>query len=246
MLSLIALTSEAAFTPTTTPRRSAVRMQEAVKPERLAGDYGFDPLRLGTEETLVAFREAELKHGRLAMLAAVAWPLQEIFHPIIVDALRATGSAPKDVLVATAGKSPSLLNGGLLQLEIAPTLMLAIYMASVLELKDVKKREAMGLKFNEFPKNRVGGDLSFDPLNIARSLPVDEKFAFQEKELLNGRLAMIAVTWYVIFEAVFDTSIVKFTPDLFQPLIFAPDFRAFMDDAFRAASMDASIDGKAY
>ena len=33
-------------------------------------------------------RESELKHGRLAMLAAMGWPLAELFNPL---ALRATG-----------------------------------------------------------------------------------------------------------------------------------------------------------
>ena len=62
-------------------------------------------------------RAAEIKHGRLAMLAAVAWPLQEIFHPILVDAARPSNAlAPffvRDALAESAGKSPSLLNGGL-------------------------------------------------------------------------------------------------------------------------------------
>jgi len=208
--------------------------------------FTFDPLGLGTDETFVPFREAEIKHGRLAMLAAVAWPLQEIFHPIIVDQLRAAGYAPKDILVATAGKSPSLLNGGLSQLESAPTLMLAIFMASVLEQKDVVRRSKEGLAFNEWDKNKLPGDLGFDPLRITRSLDPQEKVEFLEKELLNGRLAMIAVTWYVILEAVFDTPIVRFTPDLFRPLIFDQGFRQVMDAAFSAASMDASIDGIAY
>ena len=62
-------------------------------PARDLGDYGFDPLGLGNENRVVPFRHAELKHGRLAMLAAVAWPLQEIFHPIIVDALRTSDAS---------------------------------------------------------------------------------------------------------------------------------------------------------
>eukprot|EP00197_Chlamydomonas_leiostraca_P007830 CAMPEP_0202859490 /NCGR_PEP_ID=MMETSP1391-20130828/1574_1 /ASSEMBLY_ACC=CAM_ASM_000867 /TAXON_ID=1034604 /ORGANISM="Chlamydomonas leiostraca, Strain SAG 11-49" /LENGTH=249 /DNA_ID=CAMNT_0049538523 /DNA_START=46 /DNA_END=795 /DNA_ORIENTATION=- len=38
----------------------------------MAGDYGFDPLRLGTDkETLKWFREAELTNGRWAMAAVV-------------------------------------------------------------------------------------------------------------------------------------------------------------------------------
>ena len=47
------------------------------------------------------------------MLAAVAWPTQEIFNPILTDAL-----GLKDALAASGGASPSLLNGGLFQLEV--------------------------------------------------------------------------------------------------------------------------------
>ena len=139
-------------------RAPAVRMAVDIpKPAMSAesiGNYGFDPLNLGTgvralftaghrsalspvfarthtrwaslcslihathpmprtDETFMPFREAEIKHGRLAMLAAVAWPLQEIFHPLLVDAARETNAlAPffvRDVLAETAGKSPSLL-----------------------------------------------------------------------------------------------------------------------------------------
>ena len=232
-----------------------------------------------TDETFMPFREAEIKHGRLAMLAAVAWPLQEIFHPLLVDAARETNAlAPffvRDVLAETAGKSPSLLNGGLEQIEVVPALSLAVFAASVLELRDVKVRREMGLGFNEYKKSaRMPGDVAFDPLNISRSLPEKDRIEFMEKELLNGRLAMIAVTSYVLVEAVFDMPVVRFTPDLFeraytgfQPprplpralpcvtlalplplaaLFLAPDFRAALDAAFSSASMDGSIDGVAY
>ena len=47
------------------------------------------------------------------MLAAVAWPLQEILHPILVDQLRTSIPGVRDVLAETNGFSPSLLNGGL-------------------------------------------------------------------------------------------------------------------------------------
>ena len=53
------------------------------------------------------------------------------------------------------------------------------------------------------------GDLKFDPLRITRSLGYDEKVQFLEKELLNGRLAMIAVTCYVIEEAVFQVTLTR-------------------------------------
>jgi len=243
MLSLV--TTPAALQPVA--RSTTLTMQEApatstTSPRRV-GDYGFDPLGLGTDETYIPFREAELKHARLAMLAAVAWPLQEILHPIFVDALRSSGfSNTYDMMAETGGKSPSLLNGGLEQWEVAPALMAAVFVASVIELKDLKSRQADGLAWNEYRTTSQPGDFGFDPLNIASG----DVRGFQEKELLNGRLAMVAVTCYVAVEAAFHTSIVRFTPDLFEPLIFAPDFRAFMDASFSAASMDGSIDGVAY
>merc|ERR1719231_305152 len=124
-----------ASTRTPMQRLSGIQMQDtpSVPAANTIGDYGFDPLNLGTDETFVPFREAEIKHGRLAMLAAVAWPLQEILHPLFVDSLRASGvGGVRDVLAETNGFSPSLLNGGLTQFDVAPTLMLAIFMASVL------------------------------------------------------------------------------------------------------------------
>ena len=119
-------------------------------------------------------------------------------------------------------------------------------MASVLEKKDVDRRAAKGLKFNEYSKSELPGDLRFDPLRITRSLSREEKVEFLEKELLNGRVAMLAVTAYVLEEFVFQTPVVRYTPELFRPLIFTDSFRAFMDSSFAAASMDASIDGIAY
>jgi len=249
MLSYMVATPALLLQPTTFARSSSLSMQEAPTTPAIArvGDYGFDPLGLGTEETFVPFREAELKHARLAMLAAVAWPLQEIFHPILVDLLRSSGwTNTYDMMAETGGKSPSLLNGGLEQWETAPALMIAVFLSSVLELKDLNARKADGLAWNEFRNSRQPGDFSFDPLNIAGSLSPEGQREFQEKELLNGRLAMVAVTCYVAVEAGFGLPIVRFTPDLFEPLIFAPDFRAFMDASFSAASMDGSIDGIAY
>merc|ERR1712232_1219853 len=117
----------APFTASPVKLSSPVKLQEApvIQDVKLPGDYGFDPLGLGTEETLTPFREAELKHARLAMLAAVAWPLQEIFHPILVDSLRSSGWRNTYE-------------------------MMAVFLASVLELSDLKARQADGLAWNEY------------------------------------------------------------------------------------------------
>jgi hypothetical protein len=42
---------------------------------------GFDPLGIvKTKKQLFALREAEIKHARIAMLAAIGWPSSELCH----------------------------------------------------------------------------------------------------------------------------------------------------------------------
>ena len=217
---------------------------DAPFPARSIGDFGFDPLGLGTDETFVAFREAEIKHGRLAMLAAIAWPLQEILHPILVDTVY-NGNAP-DMLVETNGFSPSLLNGGLTQENLLPALAILFVGGAFLEEKDNAARAAQGLNFNEYPNSRQAGNLNFDPLNIYKPLDVDGKRGMQEAELMNGRVAMLAITGYVAAEVSLGMPIVRATPQVFEPLFLQPGFRAFLDSSFGMASMDGAIDGIAY
>merc|ERR1719271_555125 len=75
-------------------------------------DYGFDPLgfakvsypRFGLPEDPLLrtnnLRDAELRHGRLAMLAAAAWPIQELVHP----SLAKLAGSPE---LLSDGRSPS-------------------------------------------------------------------------------------------------------------------------------------------
>ena len=79
----------------------------------MPGDVGFDPFGFGGADkiSLINMREAELKHGRLAMLAAVGWPLAELWDRNIAGFL---GLEPA---LTSTGSSPSLLNGGLDKIE---------------------------------------------------------------------------------------------------------------------------------
>ena len=43
----------------------------------LPGDVGFDPLGFSEVFDVKVLREAELKHGRIAMLAVLGWIVQE-------------------------------------------------------------------------------------------------------------------------------------------------------------------------
>merc|ERR1719247_3047532 len=76
-------------------------------------DIAWDPLGLANEDKLAEYREAELKHGRLAMLAALGWPASEAIEPWLAKLTGAT-----DELAETAGRAPSLLNGGLEEAQI--------------------------------------------------------------------------------------------------------------------------------
>jgi hypothetical protein len=178
--------------------------------------------------------------------------LQEIFNPIAVDLLSSNGVNVKDVLIESGGASPSVLNGGLFQNEIFPALLLFTVGCSVLEESDLNNRKAMGFGFNEYAKSfsggfgRTPGNFGFDPLNLYRPLSPADKASAQERELMNGRFAMLAVGSYVATEFFGQTTIVRATPALFEPLIFQPWFRSFMDSSFDVSSMDGSINGVAF
>jgi hypothetical protein len=164
----------------------------------LVGNKGFDPLGFATSmKTLKTYREAELKHGRLAMLAALGWPVSELFHPYLS---KLVGSS--DLLVKADGlpeKVPSLLNGGLE--SINPIFFLAVIIFSgAVESVAINK-----IRVQDY----TPGDLGFDPLNIYRSVGSAEKQRELElKELNNGRLAMIAITGYAAQEFVTKVSVV--------------------------------------
>ena len=73
----------------------------------LAGDVGFDPLGFSkSQKTLYWMREAEVKHSRLAMLAAAGWPISELWHKEIAKVFGL------ESILASNDRAPSLLNGG--------------------------------------------------------------------------------------------------------------------------------------
>lgn len=160
----------------------------------MIGNKGFDPLNCATNIiTLRRYREAELKHGRLAMLASVGWPLSEKYHPYLSNLIN------KENLLAVGGKAPSLLNGGLEKINPAFFMMIVILSTTIESLAISKK----------YDKDIIPGDLAFDPLKLYSTKDVKTKRELELKELNNGRLAMIAITYYVISEFITKMPIVK-------------------------------------
>ena len=157
------------------------------------GNKGFDPLNCSTSiSTLRRYREAEIKHGRLAMLGSVGWPLAEIYHPYL-------SKLYGNNLLALNGKVPSLLNGGLDKINPAFFMAIIIF-TTTLESANIAKN---------YDIESIPGDLGFDPLNIYSTKSAKTKRELELKELNNGRIAMLAITYFAINEFITDTPIVK-------------------------------------
>lgn len=172
----------------------------------LAGDVGFDPLGFARSKNgLYWMREAEVKHGRLAMLAAMGWPLSELWHKELAQAFGL------ESILASGDKAPSLLNGGLSNTWVTGILMMSIIISGMLEGKAMNSGEIFW--GNEKPVGYVPGDMKFDPLNLYNAR--GDKKAMETAEIKNGRLAMIAITAFVFQEFATKLPVVQETPYLF-------------------------------
>jgi len=164
----------------------------------MAGDRGFDPLGLAAEpDTLLKYRNSELKHARLAMLATVGWPLAELFHKNLADAWNLPNA------LNLHDRVPSVLNGGLG--NVSPIFWVAALTAAALV-------EAFSGAVGEIQSPNLG----FDPLGFSKN---DKLGRFmEESELFNGRLAMLAITGFAIQEWFTGNSVVDAIPIFFKPL----------------------------
>jgi hypothetical protein len=167
----------------------------------LAGDVGFDPAGFAQSAyELENYREAEIKHARLAMLAAAGWPLSELFDRKIANFI---GLAP---IVDASDRAPSVLNGGLG--KISPFYwILCLVAASLIDVYGISKMRTTPGYF--------AGNLSFDPLGF---YPKDKEgqMRMQTTEIKNGRLAMIAITAFAVQEVVSSSGVIQETPFFFQ------------------------------
>ena len=182
------------------------RVQPAVLSD-VPGDRGFDPFNFASNEnSLQWMRNAEVKHARIAMLAAAGWPLSEL-----LDRKLAYLMDLKPLLVYQ-DRVPSVLNGGLSR---TPPAFWAATLGVAFAI------ESLGLMRNksaiENGVDYVPGDLGFDPLNLAGKTLEEKNFKL-EAELFNGRLAMLAVTGFALQEFWTGNSVINETPIFFKPI----------------------------
>ena len=140
-------------------------------------------LRRRSPEQTKYFQESELKHGRVAMLAAAGFFAAEKFHPLF------GGSIDQPSLVAFQA-SP------LQTWWIVVSLAIGVIEVTSGSIGSFKK-PADGLF--ELKESHVIGDLGFDPLGLMPKGAAEAK-EMKTKEIMNGRLAMIAIAGMVAQE----------------------------------------------
>mmetsp|Transcript_47258 Transcript_47258/g.110326 ORF Transcript_47258/g.110326 Transcript_47258/m.110326 type:complete len:202 (+) Transcript_47258:34-639(+) len=142
------------------------------RPEMLTGsmigDVGFDPIGLskidGEYINLRWMREAEIKHGRVCMLATAGWLAVDLGFKLPGDKYAGlTSLTAHEAMVSTGDMTMMLVLVALLEAKMGPKIF-----------------EAAG----------VPGDYGWDPMGMGKGAKADKDAAL--KELKNGRLAMIA------------------------------------------------------
>jgi hypothetical protein len=136
------------------------------------------------------YREVELKHARVAMLAALGFVVGEQYHPLFgggidTPAYKAFQETPLETfwpLVVAAIAIPEINS--------------VFTFVDPAESKSLAKGEQWLIRDDHEP-----GDFGFDPLGLKPEDP-DELKELQTKELNNGRLAMISIAGMVAQELV--------------------------------------------
>lgn len=186
--------SAAAFAPSTSTKKStSLNFSVDTIPGALPPVGLFDPLGFAAkadEATLKRYREAELTHGRVAMLAVVGFLVGE----------KVEGSS---FLFDAQVSGPAITH-----LAQVPPVFWALLTIAIGAAE--QKRATIGwVEPENVPVAKPGllrdsyvpGDLGFDPLGLKPS-DADELFALQTKELQNGRLAMLAAAGFLAQELV--------------------------------------------
>jgi len=176
----------------------------------VSGPLGFwDPSGLSTDITegrLLFFREAELKHGRLCMLAFLGIVVGENYHPLFGG----------DIDIPAGKHFTATSTDAFWFLAYIQNIFAIGYEERRTSLPHLDGTFLDGLRGGPGDTdepfigkgNRLPGDIGFDPLGLK---PKNEKelIEMQTKELNNGRLAMFAVAGVLAQEALYGEKIFR-------------------------------------
>lgn len=196
LVASLLLSSAAAFAPKSARTVSSSLKMSSIFPENptdlTAGEISptgfFDPLNLAEgkdSRTLRQWRVAELKHGRVCMLASVGLLTQELLkNPIGID-------------------GPAIRHLDLLDDKFPEFGELFLLLCAFIEGYDITTNwEPKGSPDQGLYREDVDiGDLQWDPLEWYPEDPVEQDI-IRTKELQNGRLAMLATAGIIAQELI--------------------------------------------
>ena len=172
-------------------------------PGAIAPLGNFDPLGFTTDlpvQEIKRFREAEVTHGRVAMLAVVGYLVQEPFHPFFNGLVTGPANTHLTQVHEIAPFFFAWLGGSIATAEFFRA---KIGWESPIDAISKNTAEEFEAKtyLTKLNDKYYPGDLKFDPLGLKPQDPTE--FAnMQTKELNNGRLAMIAAMGMIVQEQV--------------------------------------------
>jgi len=165
-------------------------------PGTIAPVPDFDPAGFAKDVSLddiKKYREAELQHGRVSMLAALGFLVGENYHPLF--GLDGQEILAIDSLTEVRKVFPEFF-------ELLTVCIATLELNRALQgWVNPNERGIGGAEGNLLNEDYYPGDVGFDPLGLK---PDDaEEFAvMQTKELQNGRVAMLAIAGFVAQELV--------------------------------------------
>jgi hypothetical protein len=206
LLQFVPSSSSSSSSTTTTTTTTSTTPQESENDE-------MDEPKRPQALILRDYREAEIRHGRLAMLAAMIWPIQEML----------------DKFILSEEQFGPLLYGPV-TLPYFPLFMTAIMLLlGYLDIysQAIKDMDQIGDAF-------LPGDCFWDPLQVLQGAPDKMRRNMQERELFNGRAAMIAIGAYVVEESVTHKALVDIGSNelLLQPAYEIPFIQEWLDNQF--------------
>merc|ERR1719337_830126 len=155
------------------------------------------------EGKLKFYREVELKHGRVGMLAALGFVVGENFHPLF------GGNIDAPAYLAFQ-QTPLETFWPLVVLTIAIPEIYSVFTFETVGATDSRGKPTPQGQPWAIRADHEAGNLGFDPLGLKPEDPAELK-EMQTKELNNGRLAMIATAGMIVQELVTQDKLALFS-----------------------------------
>eukprot|EP00904_Undaria_pinnatifida_P009986 jgi/Undpi1/6117/HiC_scaffold_20.g08602.m1 len=152
----------------------------------------FDPLEFADSATpadIKKWREAEIKHGRVSMLACLGVVVAERFHPLFMG---------PDYI------GPAVNHFQEITAQYPQFWTYAIFAMGLLEYRSITTAYGEPDPITgegDLKEDYIPGNLGFDPLGMKPKNPTVLK-SMETKELNNGRLAMIGIAGMLVQELV--------------------------------------------